>query len=61
MRLRRSWLALMPVSLAVFGLLAIHGRKAIAASPSYHLLKKVKLGGEGGWDYLSIDSAARRL
>jgi hypothetical protein len=27
----------------------------------YHLLKKVHLGGEGGWDYLTMDSAARRL
>jgi len=27
----------------------------------YHLLKKVALGGEGFWDYLICDSAARRL
>ena len=27
----------------------------------YHLLKQYKLGGEGGWDYLTIDAAARRL
>jgi DNA-binding beta-propeller fold protein YncE len=27
----------------------------------YHLLKKVVLGGEGFWDYLSIDSDGRRL
>src|SRR5271157_3223419 len=27
----------------------------------YHLIKKVNLGGEGFWDYLSIDSAGRRL
>jgi len=27
----------------------------------YHLLKKVVLGGEGFWDYLGIDSDARRL
>jgi YVTN family beta-propeller protein len=31
-------------------------------SPSgFHLIKKVELGGEGGWDYLIIDSQARRL
>jgi DNA-binding beta-propeller fold protein YncE len=31
-------------------------------SPSgYHLLKRMELGGEGGWDLLSVDNAARRL
>lgn len=28
---------------------------------SYHLVKKITLGGEGRWDYLTLDSAARRL
>ncbi len=28
---------------------------------NYHLLKKINIGGEGGWDYLTFDSAARRL
>ncbi len=30
-------------------------------SSGYHLLKKIPLGGEGGWDYLTLDAAARRL
>ena len=31
-------------------------------SPSgYHLTKKLLIGGEGGWDYLVVDDAARRL
>ena len=30
-------------------------------SSGYHLLKKVEIGGEGGWDYLTMDSDARRL
>ena len=35
---------------------------APAPGPSgYHLLKKIKLGGEGFWDYLSFDSPTRRL
>jgi DNA-binding beta-propeller fold protein YncE len=34
---------------------------ALAADPGYHLLNTYKLGGDGGWDYLSIDSSARRL
>src|SRR5919108_3815723 len=33
---------------------------ALAAS-GYHVLKKYKLGGEGGWDYLTIDPSSRRL
>jgi YVTN family beta-propeller protein len=32
-----------------------------AASPSYHLLKEIAVGGEGGWDYASVDASARRL
>ena len=34
---------------------------APAGKSGYHLIKKVKLGGEGGWDYLSVDAASRRL
>ena len=30
-------------------------------TPNYQLVKKIPLGGEGGWDYLTLDSAARRL
>jgi len=28
---------------------------------NYQLLKEIKIGGEGGWDILSIDSTSRRL
>jgi DNA-binding beta-propeller fold protein YncE len=31
------------------------------AGEPYHLLKEIPVGGDGGWDYLSVDSAARRL
>ena len=48
--------------LAVLGLLAAPTFAAPpAAPPSYHLLKSVTLGGEGGWDYLTVDPDARRL
>jgi len=52
---------------------AIHGiskkrleaiRPYITVTPSssgYHLLKKITVGGEGGWDYITFDSATRRL
>ncbi len=32
-----------------------------APPPGYQVLKKITPGGEGGWDYLTIDPAARRL
>src|ERR1700704_4539230 len=33
-----------------------------ATGPSgYHVTKKLVLGGEGGWDYLTTDSEARRV
>jgi YVTN family beta-propeller protein len=31
------------------------------ATPSYHLVTEIPIGGDGGWDYLSVDSGARRL
>lgn len=37
----------------------------VAAAPAsfapYHLIKTVPLPGDGGWDYLAVDSAARRV
>src|SRR6266481_2688927 len=33
----------------------------VSSGPGYHLAKKTVLGGEGGWDYLYCDSAARRI
>jgi DNA-binding beta-propeller fold protein YncE len=35
--------------------------KSAAAPARYHLLEKIAVGGEGGWDYLTLDAAARRL
>jgi DNA-binding beta-propeller fold protein YncE len=34
---------------------------ATAAPPSYALQQRIAIGGTGGWDYLTIDSDARRL
>jgi len=32
------------------------------AGPSgYHVTKTIKLGGDGGWDYLTVDAKARRI
>ncbi len=32
-----------------------------AGASGYHLIKKVKLGGTGGWDYLTVEQATHRL
>jgi DNA-binding beta-propeller fold protein YncE len=32
-----------------------------AADAGYHVIKKYKLGGEGGWDYLTLDPDSRHL
>ena len=44
--------------LAMFILLAT---LSFAADLGYHVIKTYKLGGEGGWDYLTLDSSSRRL
>ena len=37
------------------------GATATAQSGGYHVINKVKTGGDGGWDYLTVDSASRRV
>lgn len=50
------------VPLAALGLLvSVPAHAAPSASSSYHLIQKITLGGEGGWDYLTVDADARRL
>ena len=31
------------------------------AATGYHIISNIPIGGDGGWDYLTVDSAARRL
>jgi DNA-binding beta-propeller fold protein YncE len=45
---------------ALVAVAATVGTRA-AATAGYHVTKTYKLGGEGGWDYLLVDSAARRV
>ena len=42
-------------------LAAAPGRAAPAASGDYKVAKTFKVGGEGGWDYLTVDPVAHRL
>jgi len=57
--------------LSIFGLLAIAIAFSVvgfsrAATPApagsgYHVIKTVPVGGDGGWDYVYVDSDARRV
>ena len=48
-------------AVAAIGLLVIAlGGQAQPSAP-YKVLKKIDLGGEGAWDYLTVDAPARRL
>lgn len=42
-------------------LVLVAGTAALAAPPGYHLLKTVAVPGDGGWDYLTVDAAGRRV
>jgi DNA-binding beta-propeller fold protein YncE len=35
--------------------------KSSKPASGYHMAGEIKIGGEGGWDYLTVDAAARRL
>src|SRR3982751_4386550 len=32
-----------------------------AQSPGYHVIHRIAAGGEGGWDYVTVDTAGNRL
>jgi DNA-binding beta-propeller fold protein YncE len=49
------------IGLITLGILSIVFVPGCRAEGPYHFLKEIAVGGDGGWDYLSIDEAARRL
>lgn len=46
------------LSLSLF---LLRAAAANAADPSYRIVRTIAAGGEGGWDYLTLDPSARRL
>ncbi len=48
-------------SLALFLIVLGAATVGAAAEAPYHLIKEIQIGGEGGWDYISVDSQAHRL
>ena len=51
----------LPLFALTLGLLAGAAHAQAPASGPYKVLKTAKVGGEGGFDYVTADSAARRL
>jgi len=47
------WISILSLSLAAVAV--------AAAGPGYHVIKTYKVGGEGGWDYLTVDASTRRF
>jgi YVTN family beta-propeller protein len=45
----------------IFFVLSINLLAASAQTSGYHVTKKIAIPGQGGWDYLAVDEAARRL
>jgi len=53
---------LFPRSLALASALLVAASAAFAqGAAGYHVVKRIPIGGEGGWDYLFVDSPAHRL
>jgi DNA-binding beta-propeller fold protein YncE len=44
-----------------FSMLLLFASTSLFAQPGFHLIKKTVIGGEGGWDYLSVDSKSKIL
>jgi YVTN family beta-propeller protein len=49
------------VALSGLVLLPLAAGRAAEPESGYHLLKTIHVGGEGSWDYLTVDAASRRL
>lgn len=48
------------IRLSVFAL-SLLAAGAVRAQPSYQVVKRIRIGGEGGWDYLLADPGRHRL
>ena len=63
MRIRFALVAvlLLPAASWMLKQQGAQAQSATAGAPGYHVTKKIPIGGEGFWDYLTLDSEARRL
>lgn len=49
------------IAFCAFGLITAASARAQSPTAFYEKTHKIKIGGDGGWDYLSVDPEARRL
>ncbi len=54
-------IALIAAAALVPSLGLLSAAEPAASGSGYHQLKTIAVGGDGGWDYLTLDGAARRL
>lgn len=59
--MRRTFLSCAVMLAAAALVVAAAPPRVPSAGAGQHVLRKVKAGGDGGWDYLTVDAAARRL
>jgi DNA-binding beta-propeller fold protein YncE len=56
-----SLLTLLIIVFALFAVFAMHARPAQAGTSGYRVTRTIPVGGDEGWDYVTVDSAARRV
>jgi DNA-binding beta-propeller fold protein YncE len=59
--LHRSWRAVRASFLAALLPLCVAGQLTAQSPKPYHQIASYTLGGDGGWDYLTLDTASHRL
>jgi DNA-binding beta-propeller fold protein YncE len=64
--MKKNFALLTVVAALVVAVILVGGTFSLASAPApgpsgYHVAKSFPVAGEGGWDYITVDSAARRL
>ena len=49
------------LTIAICVSILLVGSHALGQTPEYRILDSLRLGGDGGWDYLAVDTTAQRL
>src|SRR5277367_3438921 len=60
---RKTLVLLCAATFALFSaaVLRSHATAPVAGASGYRLTKTIPIAGDGGWDYVTVDSAARRV
>ena len=54
-------MTLKKISTSIFTLILVSAHCLVAQTGGFHLIKKTVVGGEGGWDYVTVESGSRQL